>query len=76
MIQTGAMKLRQSFHGKWIFWGNLRWAKDKSMADFFRFDRGAAGTENELGGKVAQAYFEPVALIMNWPLSVRDTECP
>lgn len=50
MIQTGAMKQRQSFHGKWIF-GETYVGRKIRVCGFLRFDRGAAGTENELGGR-------------------------
>ena len=43
-------------------WGNLRWAKDKSMADFLGSIEAQRALKMSLVAEVAQAYFELVAL--------------
>ena len=43
-------------------WGNLRWAKDKSMADFLGSIEAQRALKMSLIAEVAQAYFELVAL--------------
>lgn len=43
-------------------WGNLRWAKDKSMADFLGSLEAQRALKMSLVAEVAQAYFELVAL--------------
>lgn len=43
-------------------WGNLRWAKDKSMAQFVQAMENRRALQMTLVAQVAQAYFELVAL--------------
>ncbi len=43
-------------------WGNLRWAKDKSMAEFLQAVENRRALQMTLVAQVAQAYFELVAL--------------
>lgn len=43
-------------------WGNLRWAKDKSMAQFVQAVENRRALQMTLVAQVAQAYFELVAL--------------
>lgn len=43
-------------------WGNLRWARDKSLADFMGSIENRRALQMSLVAQVAQAYFELVAL--------------
>lgn len=43
-------------------WGNLRWAKDKSMAEFMGSIENQRALKMSLVAQVAQSYFELVAL--------------
>lgn len=43
-------------------WGNLRWAKDKSIADFLASVEAKRALQMSLVAEVAQSYFELVAL--------------
>lgn len=58
-------------------WGNLRWAKDKSMAQFVQAVENRRALQMTLVAQVAQAYFELVALdnelaIVKQTLSARE----
>ena len=58
-------------------WGNLRWAKDKSMAQFVQAVENRRALQMTLVAQVAQAYFELVALdnelaIVKETLSARE----
>ena len=53
-------------------WGNLRWAKDKSMAQFVQAVENRRALQMTLVAQVAQAYFELVALD-NEPAIVKQT---
>ena len=58
-------------------WGNLRWAKDKSMAQFVQAVENRRALQMTLVAQVAQAYFELVALdnelaIVRQTLSARE----
>ena len=43
-------------------WGNLRWAKDKSIAQFLGSIEAQRALKMSIVSEVAQAYFELVAL--------------
>lgn len=43
-------------------WGNLRWARDKSMADFMKSIENQKAVKMSLVAQMAQSYFELVAL--------------
>ena len=50
-------------------WGNLRWAKDKSMAEFMGSIENQRALKMSLVAQVAQSYFELVA-VSTWHVSV------
>ena len=56
-------------------WGNLRWARDKSLAEFVGSVENQRALRMSLVAQVAQAYFELVALDNELVYRAKDSRC-